>query len=346
MFTFHRHIKHNTESSRDEVKNSEISQRHVIYDSSTGSPSKRKMRASRGLRFRSLIPAIIGVSLGFALSMIYIPVVEQQCLFDLEESQVLILGKQQSELLKNREKKSTEQKRIAKNAEPVSHKTIPPKATYFNMNLRPFYVASELGHREKLLVGVLTSEERLDSLVLAINNTWAPGLPKVIFFTPYSRDAEFHEKYNKVLGLPVVQLVDIEGDDSTPKITISFKMLKYMHDHYINNYEWFMRAEDTMYMKPEKLLEFLNGINSSRDLYIGHPSAFGADVAETKEDLYSHQRYCQGAPGVVLSRSALARLSPNLESCLEEALSDEEDIELGRCLYRNVGIQCSWSYEV
>lgn len=348
MFLFHRYIRRTAESCENEVRQLEKKNSHVSLhiDSRSACPTRRKMKTIRGVRFRSLIPAVIGVSLGFALSMIYIPVVEQQCLFDLEESQVLILGKQQSELLKSREKKDLEQKRIIKNAEPISHQTVPPKATYFNMNLRPFYVASELGHREKLLVGVLTTEDHLDSLILAINNTWAPALPKVIFFTPYSRDAEFHEKYNKILGLPIVQLLDIESDDSTSKITISFKMLKYMNDHYINSFEWFMRAEDTMYMKPDKLLEFLNTVNSSRDLYIGHPSAFGASESDAKANIYSHQKYCEGGPGVILSRSALARLTPKLESCLEESQSDDEDVELGRCLYKNLGLQCTWSYEV
>lgn len=350
MFPFHRYINEKAGSPENEIRKLERSNFHVSsqFDNCIASSCKRKMKINRGVRFRSLIPAVIGVSLGFALSMIYIPVVEQNCLFDLEESQALILGKQQSELLTGREKKITEKKQSIKNAETISHRTVPPKATYFNMNLRPFYVASELGHREKLLVGVLTTEEHLDSLILAINNTWAAALPKVIFFTPYSRDADFHEKYNKILGLSVVQLLDIEGDDSTSKITISFKMLKYMHDHYINSYDWFMRAEDSMYIKPDKLIEFLNSVNSSMDLYIGHPSAyaFGADKSAEKANLYSHQKYCQGGPGVVLSRSALAKLTPNLERCLEEAQSDDEDVELGRCLYNNVGLQCTWSYEV
>ena len=57
------------------------------------------MKVRRGIWLCSVIPAIIEVSLGFALSMLYIPVVEQQCLYDLEESQVLILDEQQCSCL-------------------------------------------------------------------------------------------------------------------------------------------------------------------------------------------------------------------------------------------------------
>jgi len=40
------------------------------------------------------------------------------------------------------------------------------------------------------------------------------------------------------------------------------------------------------------------------------------------------------------------KLVPHLDSCLEDAMTEQEDIELGRCLYKNIGLQCTWSYEV
>jgi len=298
----------------------------------------RKMKSVRGMRFRPVIPAIIGVSLGFALSMFYIPVVEQQCLYDLEESQELILGHHQPGEFESKKTTSEE-------SEPITHNTVAPKVTHFSYGLRPFYVASELGHRDKLLVGIMTSEENIDSLVLAVNNTWAPLLPKIIFFTPFSRDVDFYEKYSKVLGLPIVQLADVE-DENFSKTKMSFKMLKYMRDHYANNFEWFMRAEDAMYLKAEKLVELLNSVNSSKDIYLGRPGSFRVNGGNGDEDLYTHEKYCQGGGGVVLSRSALMKLVPHLDRCLEDALTEQEDVELGRCVYKNVRLQCTWSYEV
>ena len=119
-----------------------------------------------------------------------------------------------------------------------------------------------------------------------------------------------------------------------------------MRDHYGNNFEWFLRAEDAMYLKPEKLLELLNCVNSSKDVYLGRPGSFRANGGNGDGDLYTHEKYCQGGAGVVLSRSALMKLVPRLDSCLQDALTEQEDVELGRCLYKNVGLQCTWSYEV
>ena len=156
MSTFHRKT-HAYEALDGGVNrtsaSSEDSSRYFSGSTSFG----RKMKSVRGMRFRPIIPAIIGVSLGFALSMFYIPVVEQQCLYDLEESQVLILGHhQQPDEVESRKTTSEESK-------PVVHNTVAPKVTHFSYGLRPFYVASELGHRDKLLVGVLTNEENIDS---------------------------------------------------------------------------------------------------------------------------------------------------------------------------------------
>ncbi|CAH3131074.1 unnamed protein product [Pocillopora meandrina] len=335
MSMFHRK-SHSLEEFDGVVSRSSVDETSYHYSGSTS--FRRKMKSVRGMRFRPVFPAIIGVSLGFALSMFYIPVVEQQCLYDLEESQVLILGRQQPGMSDTSEKRTEESK-------PVVHNAVPPKVTHFSYGLRPFYVASELGHRDKLLVGILTTEENIDSLVLAVNNTWGPLLPKIIFFTPFSRDVDFSEKYNKVLGLPIVQLADVE-DENFSKTKLSFKMLKYMYDHYANNYEWFMRVEDSMYLKPEKLLELLNSVNSSKDVYLGRPGSYRAKGGDNGDDnLYSNDKYCYGGTGIALSRSALMKLSPHLENCLENALTEQEDVELGRCLLENVQLQCTWSYE-
>ena len=46
-------------------------------------------------------------------------------------------------------------------------------------------------------------------------------------------------------------------------------MLKYMHDHCLDKFEWFMRADDDVFIRGDKLELFLRSINSSKPHFIG-----------------------------------------------------------------------------
>ena len=65
--------------------------------------------------------------------------------------------------------------------------------------------------------------------------------------------------------IPVTHLPAV-NDDSYPPQKKSFHMLKYMHDHYIDKYEWFVRADDDVFLKGEELAKYLSSLDS-RELY-------------------------------------------------------------------------------
>ena len=48
--------------------------------------------------------------------------------------------------------------------------------------LRPRYASTELGIKEKLFIGVLTSRDTIDSLGVAVNKTLTHYVPKLVFF--------------------------------------------------------------------------------------------------------------------------------------------------------------------
>ena len=294
--------------------------------------SKSQGRSS--CRLRQLYPAIIGISLGFAFSMFYIPVtvVEEQCVLTIPVSEI-----------HNRDK--TNFRTTDKNEEVIVGATVKPKLSKYGPSFRPYYVASEITQRDRILVGVLASEFKLEDLGTAINNTWLPDLPKVILYVPYSKDPDFHEKYNKVLGLPIVQLAGAEEDQSS-KTRVSFKMFEHMHKNYQDKYDWFMRVNEAVYLEPGRLIKLVNMINSSMNVYIGLPAPYSARGDSQPTDLYNADRYCKGQAGVILSRATLNSIVPHLDNCLETAVTEEEDVELGRCLNRHLHLQCTWNYEV
>lgn len=122
-------------------------------------------------------------------------------------------------------------------------------------------------------------------------------------------------------------------------------MLKYMHDHYLDKYEWFMRADDDVYIKGDKLENFLRSLNSSEPLFLGQ-TGLGTTEEMGKLALEPGENFCMGGPGVIMSREVLRRMVPHIGECLREMYTTHEDVEVGRCVRRFAGVQCVWSYEV
>ncbi|XP_064474434.1 chondroitin sulfate synthase 1-like isoform X2 [Ornithodoros turicata] len=122
-------------------------------------------------------------------------------------------------------------------------------------------------------------------------------------------------------------------------------MLKYMHDHLLDQYEWFMRSDDDVYVHVERMERFLRSVNSSRPQYIGQ-AGLGNKEEFGQLSLEPDENFCMGGPGVLFSRETLRRLAPHVSYCLKNLYSTHEDVEVGRCVRRFVGIPCTWSYEM
>ena len=114
--------------------------------------------------------------------------------------------------------------------------------------LRPRYASTELGIKEKLFVGVLTSRETIDSLGVAINKTLTHYVPKLVFFMDTRGP-------NLPSGMAVVSF-----SDEKPYLR-PFHMLKYLAAHYAQAYDYYMFIPDTTYVRGEKLLDMLSYIS-------------------------------------------------------------------------------------
>lgn len=206
----------------------------------------------------------------------------------------------------------------------------------FVRDLRPRTMAKELDSRNLIFIGVMTAEKFLDSRAKAVFETWGRTVHgRLEFFS----SGTSHSK----MELPVVSLPGV--DDSYPPQRKSMMMLKYMHDNYIDNFEWFMRSDDDVYIRTEKLASFLHSLNSSQDIYLGQAGT-GAKDEKGLLGLGYGDNFCMGGPGVIMSRSVLKKVVPHIEYCLKHLLTSHEDVEVGRCIKRFVGIPCTWSFEV
>ncbi|XP_068154639.1 chondroitin sulfate synthase 1 [Drosophila tropicalis] len=189
--------------------------------------------------------------------------------------------------------------------------------------------------RNLVFVGVMTAKGFLEGRARAVYDTWGREVPGRIAF--FSSEGSYSE------DLPVVGLKNV--DDRYPPQKKSFMMLYYMYEHYIDRFEWFIRADDDVYMEPDKLERFLRSIDSSKPQFIGqagkgNSEEFGLLSLEFDEN------FCMGGPGVILSSETLRRVAPHIPTCLKNLYSTHEDVEVGRCVQKFAGIPCTWNYEM
>ena len=165
------------------------------------------------------------------------------------------------------------------------------KSTKFNNNYRPYFVYSELGFKEHIIIGVKITESQLINYGVSINNTWSDGNLNIIFFTPYSRNLEFHDRYVKKLNLNIVQLPDIVENSSETEF--SLRILQYMKDHFLKNFNWFVLTNSDVYVNVWNLQNYLKNLNSTSEIII---TGKNNDNCDTKG-------------GLILSHNALSKYS-------------------------------------
>ena len=202
--------------------------------------------------------------------------------------------------------------------------------------------------RKMLLVGVITAQDYLPTRAVAVYGTWGIEVDKILFYV--GEDCVVPQ-YLSIL--PTMKLVGVPDKVYPPQRKV-FMMLKHMHDHYIDEFDWFMRADDDVYARGKLLMDLVGKLNPAEKIYLGRSGA-GKPADMKRLKLLPHERYCMGGPGVIFSNAALRALVPHLEDCLEaieyynkftESPWYNEDVELGRCVSRKIGIQCSGSMEV
>ncbi|XP_053202238.1 chondroitin sulfate synthase 1-like [Panonychus citri] len=192
------------------------------------------------------------------------------------------------------------------------------------------------GNKRKLFIGVMTAQKFIDYRINHIMETWGQDAKDFIAFFSSSSSKDNH-------GLPVINLPTV--DDSYPPQKKSFLMLKFIHDHFIDSYEWFMRADDDIFINVDKLIQFLGSVNSSKPHLIGQ-MGLGKIEELGQLGLGDDDNFCMGGPGIIMSSATLRSMIPHIEYCLKHLYSTHEDVEISRCVGTFVGLPCTRSYQM
>ena len=217
----------------------------------------------------------------------------------------------------------------------INHEVKAPRDTTKRYKL----LSQEPATRKLLLVGVITAQKYLETRATAVYNTWGKQMDDIIFFSAQPNGAQH-------VNFPVVTLEGVDDHTYPPQLKV-FKMLQYMYDKYIDQFDFFMRADDDSYVKKQKLYDLLLATNPAQHIFMGSPG-FGKPEDRERLKLKEHEHYCMGGPGVILSRALLRKLGSEVDDCLNNVVySDyDEDVELGRCISHKLNVQCTWSYQV
>lgn len=203
--------------------------------------------------------------------------------------------------------------------------------------VRPRYYSSELGIREKVFVGVLTAQDRIDTLATAFNRTVAHLVDKIKFFI------------NADNVRTNFRLKNIVGFTDTRDNLRPFHVLKYIADNYLNDYDYFVLATDDVYVDARRLVDQLRHLSVSFDVYLGRRMADSEadEPADGGAAPRRRQPFCDLRAGIVMSSSVIRKIRANLDWCVRSAVSSGHSVNVGRCVGYATQIDgCQQSFQV
>lgn len=170
-------------------------------------------------------------------------------------------------------------------------------------------LSSSLFSEVKVLCFVLTHPRNHITRAIHVEKTWGRKCSKLLFVS-----SELDDQLDIVI-FPTEESRDVLRN----KTRAGFK---YAYEHHIDDFDWFLMADDDSYMENLRLM--LSQYNSSDSLLLGNRYA-GYD-----------EGYMAGGGSYILSKKALIKFvensMPNRSICNPSPGSGSEDKEMGRCL--------------
>ncbi|XP_063704522.1 glycoprotein-N-acetylgalactosamine 3-beta-galactosyltransferase 1-like [Culicoides brevitarsis] len=179
----------------------------------------------------------------------------------------------------------------------------------------------------KVLCWIETYPKNFREKAIHIQRTWGKRCDKTIYVTT---QVENDVVAGTVEDAEVLPLNITEGYEYL--WTKTTHALRVIHDRYIDNFDWFFKADDDTFVIVENLRHFLLPHSPTKLL------VFGCLLKNPNENVFYHS----GGSGYVMSRAALRTLRidgfTNPEICPPADELKPEDVALGIC-FRNLGVQ-------
>ncbi|XP_066969174.1 glycoprotein-N-acetylgalactosamine 3-beta-galactosyltransferase 1-like [Macrobrachium rosenbergii] len=171
-------------------------------------------------------------------------------------------------------------------------------------------------NKTSILCWIMTTPER-NSNAIAVKNTWGKRCDKLIFFS--DKIAE---------ELEPVKLNGIR-EERRFLWRKTREALKYLYDHYRNDFDWFYKADDDTYAIIENLRYVLTPYDPEFPIGLGERA-----VVQGNKD----RSYLGGGAGYVLSRGTLkiyGNVTYHNNSLCPMNQQGGEDVVLGQCLTKS-----------
>ncbi|CAL1267451.1 unnamed protein product [Larinioides sclopetarius] len=271
------------------------------------------MRIFKRLKFyfsHQILP-ILGVCFGITLSLIIMPLVEENC---LNHHKDLFSGKSEPQYSGAITVSPT-----VDDYDPVLYLNSKPKNIPRPGKIqipRARYYSTELNIREKLFIGILSTPQSIYSMGSALNRTLSKHIDKIMFFLEGAETENLDLSIGSIIGFP-----------DKREILGPFNMLQYVAENYLNEYDFFFFAKDTTHIRGKKLLDFVSHISITQNVHLGRPL-----------DIDSF--YCNLDAGILLSNSVLSKVIKDLDWCIQHTFSDSSSDNFGRCILHGTDQPC------
>lgn len=189
----------------------------------------------------------------------------------------------------------------------------------------------------RVMAAVLLPQRFLNTTARAMMETWGAEMGTLSFLVGAGDSTPLD-----TLPVTVLHSVpDFESYANSQRQT--FAALTYIHDTYLEQYDWFVLADNRTYVAVRELEKLLEASDPHAAVYWGRKEELGQGA---------NQHLCVASSGVIMSGAALRAVVPHLRECARQLAGEaggkheRGDWGLGFCFSRVVGVPCTTPFEV